>query len=111
MTSHGSREDTTTSRTMTYSGWNEGISTMTHGTQNSKQKDVNNSWTRVNPPAAGNTSNTLQDMGFDLDNRLVYKLNKLKEFPSMGDRIEKSVAEMLQNNELINNAYQKYQGK
>ena len=111
MTSHGSREDTTTSRTMTYSGWNEGISTMTHGTQNSKQKDVNNSWTRVNPPAAGNTSNTLQDMGFDLDNRLVYKLNKLKELPSMGDRIEKSVAEMLQNNELINNAYQKYQGK
>jgi hypothetical protein len=26
----------------------------------------------------------------------------------MGDRIEKNVAEMLQNNELINNAYQKY---
>jgi len=111
MTVHSSREDTTASRTMTYSGWNEGISTMTHGTQNSKQKDINNNWTRVNPPSAGSRSNALQDMGFGLDDRIVYQLNKLKQFPSMGDRIETSVAQVLQNNELINNAYQKYQNK
>ena len=40
-----------------------------------------------------------------------YQLNKLKTMPSMGDRIENNVAKVLQNNELINNAYQKYNGK
>jgi hypothetical protein len=78
----------------------------------SKQKDINNSWTRVNPARTGSRSNVLQDMDeFNLDERIVYKLNKLKDFPSMGDRIETKVAEMLQNNELINNAFQKYGNK
>jgi len=114
MTVHSAREDTTVSRTLTYSGWNEGISLRTLGDQNSKERDVNNNWTRVNPPTAGNRPNALQDMeGFkgDLDNKIVYQLNKIKDFPSMGDRIETAVAEMLQNNELINNAYQKYGNK
>jgi hypothetical protein len=110
MTTHSSREDTTKSRLMTYSGWHEGISKNTHGAQNSKERDVNNNWTRVNPPSSGPRSNSLQDMKefTNLDERLIFQLNKIKSFPSMGDRIQKNVAEMLQNNELINNAYQKY---
>jgi len=112
MTVHSAREDTTVGRTFTQSGWNEGISTQTMGEMNSKQKDINNSWTRVNPAATGSRSSALQDMNeFNLDERIVYKLNKLKDFPSMGDRIETRVAEMLQNNELINNAFQKYGNK
>jgi hypothetical protein len=110
MTTHSSREDTTVGRTMTYSGWHEGINKSTLGEQNSKQRDVHNNWTRVNPPSYGPRSNSLQDMKefTNLDERLIFQLNKIKSFPSMGDRIQKNVAEMLQNNELINNAYQKY---
>jgi len=112
MTVHSAREDTTVGRTFTHSGWHEGISTDTLGEMNSKQKDINNSWTRVNPARTGSRSNALQDMNeFNLDERIVYKLNKIKDFPSMGDRIETKVAEMLQNNELINNAFQKYGNK
>jgi hypothetical protein len=112
MTTHSAREDTTVGRTMTYSGWHEGISERTHGAQNSKQRDIINNWTRVNPPSAGPRSNALQDMkGFNLDERTIFNLNKIKTFPSQGDRIENMVAEVLQNNELINNAYQKYNGK
>jgi hypothetical protein len=112
MTTHSAREDTTVGRTMTYSGWHEGISALTHGDQNSKQRDIVNNWTRVNPPSAGPRSNALQDMrGFNLDERTIFNLNKIKSFPSQGDRIENMVAEVLQNNELINNAFQKYNGK
>jgi hypothetical protein len=112
MTVHSAREDTTVGRTFTHSGWHEGVSTDTLGEMSSKQKDINNSWTRVNPARTGSRSNVLQDMDeFNLDERIVYKLNKLKDFPSMGDRIETRVAEMLQNNELINNAFQKYGNK
>ena len=112
MTVHSAREDTTVGRLMTYSGWNEGISERTHGTQNSKERDINNNWTRVNPPSVGSRSNSLQDMkGFNLDESTIFQLNKLKTYPSLGDRIENSIAEVLQNNELINNAYQKYNGK
>jgi len=109
MTTHSSREDVTEGRTLTYSGWNEGISTMTHGSQNSKERDINNNWTRVNPPSVGLRSNVTDDM--NLDDKIVYQLNKLKKYPSVSDRIESSVAEVLQNNELINNAYQKYGNK
>ena len=49
--------------------------------------------------------------GFNLDDRIILQLNKLKGFPSIGDRIENSVTAVLQNNELINNVYQKYGGK
>jgi len=109
---HSGREDTTTSRTLTYSGWHEGISLKTLGAQNSKEKDVNNNWTRVNPPSLQNRPKVIQDMnGFNLDDRIVYQLNKLKDYTSVGDRIETTVAEVLQNNELINNAYQKYGNK
>jgi hypothetical protein len=120
MTTHSGREDTTVGRTFTYSGWNEGISLRTLGDQSSKEKDVNNNWTRVNPPSAGPRSNAMQDMtGFNndkiknnnLDDRIVYQLNRIKDFPNMGDRIETKVAEVLQNNELINNAFQKYGNK
>jgi hypothetical protein len=112
MTTHSSREDTTVGRTLTYSGWNEGISSMTHGEQNSKERDVNNNWTRVNPPSSRSRNNGLQDMdGFNLDDRIIFQLNKLKDMPSMGDRIENTVTQVLQNNELINNAFQKYKGK
>jgi hypothetical protein len=112
MTTHSSREDTTEGRLMTYSGWNEGIGRRTHGLQNSKQKDITNNWTRVNPPSSGPRSNGMQDMdGFNLDEKIVYKLNKIKDYSSVGDRIETKVAEVLQNNELINNAFQKYGNK
>ena len=112
MTTHSAREDTTVGRTMTYSGWHEGISERTHGDQNSKQRDIVNNWTRVNPPSAGPRSNALQDMkGFNLDERTIFNLNKIKTLPSQGDRIENMVTQVLQNNELINNAFQKYNGK
>ena len=109
MSTHSAREDTTKSRTFTSAGWNEGISKQTLGDQSSKERDINNNWTRVNPPASGARSLGTQNMqGFNLDERIIYQLNRIKEFPSMGDRIENSVSQMLQNNELINNVYQKY---
>jgi len=112
METHSAREDTTKSRTFTNSGWNEGISTQTLGDQNSKERDVTNNWTRVNPPSSGQRSLGTQNMsGFNLDDRIILQLNKLKGFPSMGDRIENSVTAVLQNNELINNVFQKYGGK
>jgi hypothetical protein len=109
METHSAREDTTKSRTFTNSGWNEGISKQTLGDQSSKERDINNNWTRVNPPSSGARSLGTQNMqGFNLDDRIIYQLNRIKEFPSMGDRIENSVTQVLQNNELINNVYQKY---
>ena len=109
METHSAREDTTKSRTFTSAGWNEGISKQTLGDQSSKERDINNNWTRVNPPASGARSLGTQNMqGFNLDDRIIYQLNRIKEFPSMGDRIENSVSQMLQNNELINNVFQKY---
>jgi hypothetical protein len=109
METHSAREDTTKSRTFTSAGWNEGISKQTLGDQSSKERDINNNWTRVNPPSSGARSLGTQNMqGFNLDDRIIYQLNRIKEFPSMGDRIENSVSQVLQNNELINNVYQKY---
>ena len=110
MTSHGNREETTVGRTFTYSGWHAGVNKESIGQQNSKERDKYLNYTRVNPPSSISRNGGVQDMGVgsSLDDRIVMKLNKLKQMPFQNDRIEKSVAEVLQNNQLINNALQKY---
>jgi len=110
MTTHSNKEETTVSRLITYKGWHAGISKENIGQQNSKERDKYLSYTRVNPPSSKSRNNGVQDMGVgsSLDDRIVMQLNKLKQMPFQNDRIEKSVAEVLQNNQLINNALQKY---
>jgi protein required for attachment to host cells len=110
MTTHSHKEETTVGRTFTYSGWHAGVNKETIGEQNSKERDKYLNYTRVNPPNSSSRNVGVQDMGVgsSLDDRIVMKLNKLKQMPFQNDRIEKSVAEVLQNNQLINNALQKY---
>jgi len=110
MTTHSHKEETLESRLFTYSGWNAGITKENIGQQNSKERDKYLNYTRVNPPNSITRNGGVQDMGVgsNLDDRIVMQLNKLKQMPFQNDRIEKGVAEILQNNQLINNALQKY---